>query len=99
VTLIQFNNSCFGWIKVSQKLYQEGQYHCVDFSSDTDHVAIARGFGLQGARVEYPQDVREAIREALASEQPTFIDIITESEVTELPPVEKWRRRIAKSAE
>jgi acetolactate synthase-1/2/3 large subunit len=98
VTLIQFNNSCFGWIKVSQKLYQEGQYHCVDFSSDTDHVAIARGFGLQGARVEYPQDVGEAIREALANKQPTFIDIITESEVTELPPVEKWRRMIAESA-
>jgi thiamine pyrophosphate-dependent acetolactate synthase large subunit-like protein len=49
--------------------------------------------------VEYPQDVGEAISEALASKQPTFIDIITESEVTELPPVEKWRRRIAGSAE
>jgi acetolactate synthase-1/2/3 large subunit len=99
VTLIQFNNSCFGWIKVSQKLYQEGQYHCVDFSSDTDHVGIARGFGLHGVRVEYPQDVGGAIREALASMQPTFIDIITESEVTELPPVEKWRRKIAESTE
>jgi acetolactate synthase-1/2/3 large subunit len=99
VTLIQFNNSCFGWIKVSQKLYQGGQYHCVDFSSDTDHVGIARGFRLQGVRVEHPQDVGGAIREALVSKQPTFIDIITESEVTELPPVEKWRRKIAESAE
>jgi acetolactate synthase-1/2/3 large subunit len=99
VTLLQFNNSCFGWIKVSQKLYHKGQYHCVDFSSDTDHTAIARGFGLQGVRVEYPQDLREAIREALASQQPTFIDIITESEVTELPPVEKWRRMIVESAQ
>lgn len=99
VTLIQFNNSCFGWIKVSQKLYQEGRYHCVDFSSDTDHAAIARGFGLQGIRVDYPQNVGAAICEALASEQPTFIDIITESEVTELPPVEKWQRMAAGSAE
>jgi acetolactate synthase-1/2/3 large subunit len=98
VTLIQFNNSCFGWIKVSQKLYQEGQYHCVDFSSDTDHPAIARGFGLQGVRVEHPQDVGGVIREALTSKQPTFIDIITESEVAELPPVEKWRRIVAESA-
>jgi acetolactate synthase-1/2/3 large subunit len=98
VILIQFNNSCFGWIKVSQELYQEGQYHCVDFSSDTDHVAIARGFGLRGVRVEHPRDVGEAVREALASKQPTFIDIVTESEVTELPPVEKWRRVVAGSA-
>jgi acetolactate synthase-1/2/3 large subunit len=99
VTLIQFNNSCFGWIKASQKLYQEGRYHCVDFSSDTDHVAIARGFGLRGVRVEHPQRVGAAIREAFASKQPTFIDIITESEVTELPPVEKWRRMMAEGAE
>lgn len=95
VTLIQFNNSCFGWIKVSQKLYHEGQYYGVDFSSDTDHAAIARGFGLRGVRVEYPQDVRAALREALAGEQPTFIDVITQSEVTELPPVEKWWRVVA----
>jgi len=99
VILIQFNNSCFGWIKVSQKLYQEGRYHCVDFSSDTDHAGIARGFGLRGVRVERPQDVGAAIHEALASEQPTFIDIITESEVTELPPVEKWQKMIARSTE
>lgn len=99
VTLIQFNNACFGWIKVSQKLYHEGRYHGVDFSSDTDHAAIARGFGLRGIRVDHPRDVGTAIREALASQQPTFIDIITESEVTELPPVEKWRRRMAGSAE
>jgi acetolactate synthase-1/2/3 large subunit len=99
LTLIQFNNSCFGWIKASQKLYQEGRYYGVDFSIDTDHIAIARGFGLQGVRVEHPQELGEAIREALASTRPTFIDIITESEVTELPPVEKWRRMIARSAE
>jgi thiamine pyrophosphate-dependent acetolactate synthase large subunit-like protein len=49
--------------------------------------------------VEHPQDLGAAIHEALASKQPTFIDIITESEVTELPPVEKWRRIIAESAQ
>lgn len=99
LTLIQFNNACFGWIKVSQKLYQEGHYHCVDFSSETDHAAIARGFGLRGVKVEHPRDVGAAIREALASQQPTFIDVITESEVTEVPPVGKWQEMMVESTE
>ena len=92
VTLVQFNNACFGWIKVSQELFHDGRCFGVDFSSDTDHAGIAHGFGLRGVRVEDPQDVEPALREALASDCPTFIDIVTECETTELPPVEKFHR-------
>ncbi|MBI5956232.1 MAG: thiamine pyrophosphate-binding protein, partial [Chloroflexi bacterium] len=90
VTIIQFNNACFGWIKVLQELYHQGRYFSVDFSADTDHAAIARGFGLNGLRVEQPGNLGPAIHQALASDVATFIDVITESEVTELPPVTKW---------
>jgi acetolactate synthase-1/2/3 large subunit len=92
VILIQFNNACFGWIKVGQELLCDGRYFGVDFSTDTDHAAIARGFGLRGVRVEKPEDVEPALREALSANQPTFIDILTEPETTELPPVEKFHR-------
>ncbi len=92
VTILQFNNSCFGWIKTLQCLYYEQRYLSVDFSSDTDHAGIARGFGLQGVRVEKPEELGRAIRAALDSGRPTFIDVITESEETELPPVHKWEQ-------
>lgn len=92
VTLIQFNNACFGWIKVSQEVERDGSTFGVDFSADTDHAAIARGFGLRGVRVEDPNDVEPVLREALTSSTPTFVDIVTECETTELPPVEKFHR-------
>jgi acetolactate synthase-1/2/3 large subunit len=92
VTIVQFNNACFGWIKVSQELFQDGRCFGVDFSAETDHVGIARGFGLRGVRVEKPQEVEPAFRESLAADRPTFIDIVTECETTELPPVEKFQR-------
>jgi acetolactate synthase I/II/III large subunit len=92
VILIQFNNACFGWIKVGQELLCDGRHFGVDFSADTDHAAIARGFGLRGVRVERPEDVEPALQEALSADQPTFIDIVTEPETTELPPVEKFYR-------
>jgi len=92
VTIVQFNNACFGWIKVSQELFQEGRCFGVDFSAGTDYAGIARGFGLRGVRVEKPQEVEPALQEALAADHPTFIDIVTESETTEIPPVAKWQR-------
>ncbi|NIN66922.1 MAG: thiamine pyrophosphate-binding protein [Anaerolineae bacterium] len=92
VTILQFNNSCFGWIKALQALYYDGRYVSVDFSPDTDHASIAQGFGLLGVRVDRPQALGPAIRRAIQSDKPTFIDVITESEETELPPVHKWQQ-------
>jgi len=94
VTILQFNNSCFGWIKTLQCLYHDSRYVSVDFSSDTDHAGIARGFGLQGVRIERPQDLGAALREAVRSERATFIDVVTESEETEIPPVHKWQQAV-----
>ena len=92
VVVVQFNNACFGWIKVSQQLLVDGRCFGVDFSADTDHAAIARGFGLRGVRVEDPHDVEPVLREALSADCATFVDIVTECETTELPPVEKFHR-------
>jgi acetolactate synthase-1/2/3 large subunit len=97
VTLLQFNNATFGWIKTLQHLYQGQHYFSVDFSTDTDYVAIARGFGLRGIRVEDPGELEPALKETLASDQPTFIDVVTESEVTETPPVHKWLEEVARN--
>lgn len=94
LTLVQFNNACFGWIKVSQQLLFQERGFGVDFGSDTDYVGIARAFGLHGIRVEDPAAVEPALREALTSERPTFVDIVTECETTELPPVEKFHRAL-----
>jgi len=94
VTILQFNNSCFGWIKTLQCLYHGGRYVSVDFSPDTDYAGIARSFGLQGVRIERPKDLGPAIREAVRSDQATFIDVVTESEETEVPPVHKWQQTV-----
>lgn len=92
VTIIQFNNACFGWIKISQRLFHGGRYFGVDFSAETDHAGIARGFGLQGIRVENPEGLETALRSALAADRPTFVDVVTECETTEIPLVDKWLR-------
>jgi acetolactate synthase-1/2/3 large subunit len=96
VVLLLFNNAQFGWIKTLQHLYRDRRYLSVDFSADTDYAGIARAFGLDGQRVETPDALEPALRAAFASGRPTFLDVTTESEVTETPPVERWLQASAK---
>ena len=95
VVIIQCSNGTFGWIKELQHLYHDDRYFGVDFNP-VDYAAIARGFGFCAAQVTDPDDVERAVREAVADGRPYFLDIVTESPVTETPPVAAWTAAEAK---
>jgi thiamine pyrophosphate-dependent acetolactate synthase large subunit-like protein len=61
----------------------------VDFNP-VDYAAIARGFGFRARQVTDPADVERAVRDAVADGSPYFLDIVTESPITETPPVAAW---------
>ncbi len=98
ITLVHFNNGAFGWIKELQHLYHDRRYFSVDFNP-VDYTAIARGFGLRAWQVTDPADVERTFREALDSGGPAFVDIVTESQLTETPPVHAWLDAAAKMEE
>lgn len=89
IIIIQCSNGTFGWIKELQHLYHDDRYFGVDFNS-VDYAAIARGFGFVAAQVSDPEDVERAVRTAVDDGRPYFLDIVTESPVTETPPVAAW---------
>lgn len=97
VTLVHFNNGTYGWIKMLQHLYFDDRFFGVDFSATTDYVAIAEGFGVRGIRVAHPDQLGDALATGLRGDGPTFIDVATESELVETPPVEAWQRALAAS--
>ncbi|MCZ7663471.1 MAG: thiamine pyrophosphate-dependent enzyme [Thermoleophilia bacterium] len=97
VVIVNFNNSCFGWIKAIQSIHNQGRYLGVDFST-LDHAAVARAFGLRGTRVERAADLEGALEEAIASGRPTLIDVPSESEEKDLPQVLSWRKAAARKA-
>src|SRR5688500_2087292 len=98
VVLLLFNNAMYGWIKNLQHLYRQQRYLSVDFSATTDYAGIARAFGLDGLRVDEGADLESTLTAALASGRPTFIEVNSESELTETPPVEKWLQAAAAHA-
>jgi acetolactate synthase-1/2/3 large subunit len=89
IVIIQCSNGSFGWIKELQHLYHGDRYFGVDFTP-VDYAAIARGFGFRAHQVTDPEAVPRAIAEALADGGPYFLDVVTESPVTETPPVAAW---------
>ncbi len=47
----------------------------------TDFAAIARGFGVEGIRVEQAEEIRPALERALAMRRPVVVDVATDAEV------------------
>ncbi len=89
IVIIQCSNGTYGWIKELQHLYHDDRYFGVDFNP-VDYAAIARGFGFRADQVTDPGQVERAVRDALADGGPYFLDVVTESPVTETPPVAAW---------
>ena len=96
ITIILFNNGSFGWIKMLQRLYHGQRYLGVDFTGQMEAVRIAEAFGVRGVRITHPDQLIPAITDALASNEPVFIDVPTKTELEEVPPVHAWQQAVAR---
>jgi acetolactate synthase-1/2/3 large subunit len=94
--LIHFNNGMFGWIKALQKLHCQEKYFSVDFQTG-DMSALASVFGIKGYHVKTLGDLDDALNDAFKHKGPVFIDIVSVSEVAELPPVFSWEKASARN--
>ncbi len=95
VVVILCSNGSYGWIKELQHLFHDERYYSVDFSTETDHAAIARGFGLKSERVTDPALLERAIQNAFANGGPCFLDVCTAPPMMQTPPVSAWEDAVA----
>ena len=89
ITFIVFSNASFGWIKASQKADKGARYYNVDFNR-TDQAAVAAAFGVKSWRVEDPATLEAVLREAVAHDGPTLVDIVTQPLEETAAPVRRW---------
>ncbi|MFK7945495.1 MAG: thiamine pyrophosphate-binding protein [Paracoccaceae bacterium] len=89
ITTIVFSNSVFGWIKAGQKSGFGGRYFSVDFNR-TDHAAVAAAYGVKSWRVEDPGDLDRVLKEAIAHDGPTLVDVIVQPLQDAEAPVSEW---------
>ena len=67
----------------------------MDFNAN-DPARVAEGFGLSAQRVNTPEELSASLQSAFSGKQPVFIDVVTEPEVENLPPVYTWLTRAEK---
>ncbi len=74
VAFVVMNNSVLGMVRDGQR---KGKYVATEFIK-TDFAAIARAYGCKGVRIEKPETLGPAIKEALRATVPTVIDVVTD---------------------
>ncbi|MBA2693050.1 MAG: benzoylformate decarboxylase [Rubrobacter sp.] len=83
VAFIVINNGGYSILKSFRNLLGMEGVPGLDVP-DADLVKIANGFGVEGERVESPDELRAAIKRALSSERPYLVDIMVDTAVPEL---------------
>jgi acetolactate synthase I/II/III large subunit len=81
-----------------QRLYYDKRYLGVDFTSKMDAAGMAEAFGIRGVRITDPDQLSPVITEALASNEPIFIDVPTKSELEEVRPVHAWQEALQRES-
>jgi acetolactate synthase-1/2/3 large subunit len=89
ITYVVFSNASFGWIKASQKDDKGARYHNVDFAR-VDQAAVAAAYGVRSWKVEDPARLETILREAIAHDGPTLVDLITQPLEQAAAPVRRW---------
>jgi acetolactate synthase-1/2/3 large subunit len=84
VVLTVLNNGVLAYQKDAEDVKFERHTSAVDFTP-VDHAQIARACGCRGVTIKHPREYLPALREALACDETTVIDVDTDPEA--YPPI------------
>lgn len=86
IKIVVFNNGFLGMVRQWQELFYNRRYSATQLTQP-DFAKIAEAYGIRGIRVEKPEDVEPAIREAASYNGPIVIDLYIEPEENVYPMV------------
>lgn len=78
VKVIVINNRFHGMVRQWQDLFYEGRYASSYLGVYPDFVKLAEAYGAVGLRATKVSDLDDAIREAIALDQPVFLDVLVD---------------------
>jgi acetolactate synthase-1/2/3 large subunit len=74
VVAVVFNDNCYGNVQTIQRRWYGGRVIATDLHNP-DFIALARSFGVSARRAQSPDELRQALRDALAERQPALIEV------------------------
>lgn len=76
VVICVLDNRYLGMVAQWQKLFYDERMSHTHLGEVPDFVKLAEAFGVKGERVERPGEMKETLKSALISGEPTLIDVI-----------------------
>ena len=77
VIAVVFNNSAYGNVRRDQKRLFDNRTNAVELRNP-DFMALAASFGAESYRVDSPQSLRPALKQAIKDNKPTLIEVVIE---------------------
>lgn len=88
VKVVILNNGFLGMVRQWQELFFERRYSETHLKNgNPDFVAVAKGYGVQGFRIDRPEEVRPTLEKALTIDGPVIIDCHIEKEENVFPMI------------
>jgi pyruvate dehydrogenase (quinone) len=84
VKIIVLNNGTLGFVELEMKASGFLDTGC-DLKNP-NFAEMAQSMGIKGVRVEKPQDLRSAVRDALSHKGPALLDVVTARQELVMPP-------------
>lgn len=91
IVLTVLNNGVLAYQKDAEDV-KFTRHSSACYFTPVDHAQIARACGCRGVRVERPSEYLPALREALAAEETTVIDVITDPQA--YPPITMFDEKL-----
>jgi acetolactate synthase-1/2/3 large subunit len=86
VKIIILNNNFLGMVRQWQQLFFEKRYSFTELQNP-DFIAIGKGFGIDGHKVEVREDLESGIQKMIDHEGPYLLEVVIEKEDNVFPMV------------
>lgn len=87
VLILLLNNQALGMVRQWQKLFQKERYSETCVSQKVNYTALAGSFGIQGLRVETPEQLEAALKHPDLFKKPLLIEAVIDKDLNVLPIV------------
>ncbi|MGI6449407.1 MAG: biosynthetic-type acetolactate synthase large subunit [Desulfitobacteriia bacterium] len=85
IKVILMNNGVLGMVKQLQKMFCNERFSQIQLHANPDFLKVAEAYGVKGMRIESPEQVDAAIKEAIETPGPVLVDCIISPDEIVLP--------------
>ena len=80
IKIIVINNGHLGMIRQIQYHFYNGRFNTIDLGRNVDFVAVAKGFGIPGCRINVEEDFKAGIEAMAKSDGPFLLEAVVDPE-------------------